>query len=51
MAHEAKKLHASAQWSEGVTKPIKKYSQIDTVWDFLINFGCKIKRIIALKRF
>ena len=32
-----------AQWSEGVTKPIKKYSQIDTVWDFLITFGCKMK--------
>ena len=30
----------TAQWSEGVTKPIKKYSQIDTVWEFLITFGC-----------
>ena len=34
---------SSSQWSEGVTKPIKKYSQIDTVWDFFITFGCKMK--------
>ena len=33
----------TAQWSEGVTKPIKKYSQIDTVWDFLITFVCEMK--------
>ena len=36
-SHPPKPRH-NAQWSEGVTKPIKKYSQIDTVWDFLITF-------------
>ena len=36
-------IYSIAQWSEGVTKPIKKYSQVDTVWDFLITFECKMK--------
>ena len=30
----SKRFDRTAQWSEGVTKPIKKYTQIDTVWDF-----------------
>ena len=33
-------LFSTAQWSEGVTKPTKQYSKIDTAWDFLIVFGC-----------
>ena len=24
----------SAQWSDGVTKPTKQYSKIDTEWEF-----------------
>ena len=32
--------HDSAQWSGGVTKPIKKYLQIDTARNFLISFRC-----------
>ena len=36
------KFRDIAQWSEGVTKPIKKYPQIDANWDFLITFGCKM---------
>ena len=41
----------SAQWSEGVTKPPKLYSQIVTAWDFLISFWIHHDRILELKQF
>ena len=33
-------FYHSAQWLEGVTKPIKQHSKIDTAWDFLTISGC-----------